>query len=294
MMILKRTIRENIAINLQLSPEPCRILADKTQIEQALLNLAVNAQDAIAGTGGITIETGHLYFDHEYCLLRPGTIPGRYIMIGFSDTGSGIDEADMPYIFDPFFTTKPIGHGTGLGLSTIFGVVKQHEGSIEVDSRTGVGTTFKLYFPEQNEGEQPPAEATVVKKIDTPTGTILVVEDNPMVLAMVQEILESAGHRVITASEPSQALDFIRSCGEAIDLLVSDVVMPQMNGPELYERGIEEIPELKVLFMSGYAGVVTAHNGHLEEETNFISKPFTMEAFLRRVSVVMSSSPRHS
>lgn len=290
MMILKRTIRENIEIRLQLSAEPCLILADRTQIEQALLNLAVNAQDAIAGTGRITIETGHLYFDHEYCLHRPGTIPGRYVMIAFSDTGGGIDDATLPYIFDPFFTTKPTGHGTGLGLSTIFGVVKQHEGSIDVDSRPGVGTTFTLFFPDNSKSEAIPGETFVAKDFENRAGTILVVEDNPMVLAMVREILEGAGHHVITAGEPAQALDIIRSCGESIDLLVSDVVMPQMNGPELYERVIEQMPELRVLFMSGYAGVVTAHNGHLEEEANFISKPFTMEALLRKISEVMAGS----
>jgi CheY-like chemotaxis protein len=209
-------------------------------------------------------------------------------MIAFADTGSGIDEAALPYIFDPFFTTKPTGLGTGLGLSTIFGVVKQHEGIIDVSSRAGVGTTFTLFFPEKSGGEETPGETLVVKDSDTPVSTILVVEDNPLVLAMVQEILEGAGHRVITAGEPSQALDIIRSCGESIDLLVSDVVMPEMNGPELYERVIELMPGLKVLFMSGYAGVVTAHNGHLEEEVHFISKPFTVEAFLRKVSVIMS------
>ncbi|MDD2733354.1 MAG: PAS domain S-box protein [Desulfuromonadaceae bacterium] len=290
MMILKRTIRENIAIGLQLSTEPCRILADRTQIEQALLNLAVNAQDAIVGTGGITIETGHLYFDHEYCLHHPGTIPGRYVMISFLDTGSGIDEAALPYIFDPFFTTKPTGLGTGLGLSTVFGVVKQHEGRIDVNSRKGVGTTFTLFFPEKVEGEETPVETLVAKHSDKPVGTILVVEDNPLVLTMVHDILEGVGHHVITAGEPSQALDIIRSCGESIDLLVSDVVMPEMNGTELYERAIEQMPGLKVLFMSGYAGVVTTYNGNLGEEANFISKPFTVEAFLRKVSLLIADN----
>jgi PAS domain S-box-containing protein len=288
MVILQRTIRENIEIRLQLSPEPCMVMTDKIQIEQALLNLAINAQDAISGTGSITIETGHLAFDHEYCQHHPGTTPGRYVMVAFSDSGSGIEEATLPYIFDPFFTTKPTGHGTGLGLSTIFGVVKQHEGSIEVDSRRGVGTTFTLFFPEKTGVEEPRQQHAVSRDSDKRVGTILVVEDNPMVLNMVREILEDAGHRVITADEPSKALEVVQSYGDTIDLLVSDVVMPQMNGPELYERVIEQMPELKVLFMSGYAGVVSAHNGHLEEEANFISKPFTMEAFTRKVSEVMA------
>jgi PAS domain S-box-containing protein len=290
MVILKRTIRENIEIRMNLSPEPCMIMADKSQIEQALLNLAVNAQDAISGTGNITIETGHLIFDHEYSLRHPGTSPGRYVMIAFSDTGSGIDEATLPHIFDPFFTTKPVGRGTGLGLSSIFGVVKQHEGSIDVDSRPGVGTTFRLFFPESTSDNYIPEKAVVIRSSIHQVGTILVVEDNPMVLKLVRDILEGVGHRIITADDPSQALEIIRSCSEEIDLLISDIVMPQMNGPELYERICDQMPGLKVLFMSGYAGVVSAHNGHLEEETNFISKPFTIEAFLRKVYEVMAGT----
>lgn len=288
MVILQRTIRENIEIRLRLSQEACMMLADRTQIEQALLNLAVNAQDAISGTGVITIETGHLMFDQEYCLRHPGSKPGRHVMIAFSDTGSGIDEAILPHIFDPFFTTKPTGHGTGLGLSTTFGVVKQHEGSIDVNSRSGAGTTFTMFFPERDGNQHIQEQRPVPKDSDQRFGTILVVEDNPMVLLMVREILEGAGHRVIAVDEPFQAIEVVRSCRDSIDLLVSDVVMPHMNGPELYERIIGHLPELKVLFMSGYAGVVTSSNGHLEEEVNFISKPFTMEAFIRKVSEVMN------
>ena len=291
MVIMQRTIRENIEIKLHLSTEPCMVLADINQIEQVLLNLAVNAQDAINGTGTITIETGHLFFDHEHCLRHPGTIPGRHVMIAFSDTGCGIDEATLPYIFDPFFTTKPIGHGTGLGLSTIFGVVKQHSGSIDVSSRKGKGTTFKLFFPEKTGKDDIQEKLTVAKASDNLVGTILVVEDNPMVLNMVREILEEAGHRVITAEGPFQALDAVLSRVGNIDLLVSDVVMPQMNGPELFERINEQMPGLRVLYISGYAGgVITAHKGHLEEEANYISKPFTTEAFLIKVTEVMAGN----
>lgn len=211
-------------------------------------------------------------------------------MIAFSDTGSGIDEATLPYIFDPFFTTKPIGHGTGLGLSTIFGVVKQHKGSIDVNSRSGAGTTFKLFFPEKTGKDVIKEVSMVSKDSGTLIGTILVVEDNPMVLAMVREILEGAGHCVFTAEEPFQAIESALSCEKHIDLLVSDVVMPQMNGPELFERISEHMPEIKVLFMSGYAGVVTVHKGHLEEEANYISKPFTTEAFIRKVSEIMAGN----
>ena len=286
-LILQRTIRENIEIQLHLCPEPCRFLADRSQIEQILLNLAVNAQDAINEIGTIFIETGHLTFDNEYCMNHPGTKPGRYVMIAFSDTGSGIDDATLPFVFDPFFTTKPVGHGTGLGLSTIFGVVKQLEGSIDVKSQKNTGTTFTLFFPEKTEEESNQEKNTALEESVIPVGTILVVEDNQMVLSMVREILEDAGHRVITKDQPVNALEFVRSCSENIDLLISDVVMPQMNGPELYDRIIEHRPGLKVLFMSGYAGVITAHGGHLEEEANYISKPFSMEGFRKKVAEIM-------
>ncbi len=288
MEIMQRTIRENIEIRLNLSFDPCTVLADRTLIEQVLLNLAVNAQDAISGTGAITIETGHLIFDSECCIRHPGMASGRYVSVTFTDTGSGIDEATLPYVFDPFFTTKPIGHGTGLGLSTISEIVRQHKGCIEVGSKAGVGTTFTLYFPENVGADDPQLDVAVSKELNTPAGTILVVEDNQTVLSMLRVLLENAGHHVITTDEPLQALEIVRSHGEVIDLLVSDMVMPQMNGPELYQRILEQRPGIKVLFISGYAGVVTANNGYQEEKDNFISKPFTMEAFIRKVSEVMT------
>lgn len=285
MAIMLRTIRENIAIDLPLCAERCPVQVDRTQIEQILLNLAVNAQDAIAANGRIIIETGHLVLDDEYCQRHPGARPGRYVMLAFSDNGCGMDDATLSHIFIPFFTTKPVGHGTGLGLSTVYGIVKQHEGYIDAQSKPGYGTTFRIYLPECADSAETVsiAEAAPVQGLTTP-GTILLVEDNTMVMEMVRDLLEMHGHQVLCAEEPEAAIELARGNAARIDLLVSDVVMPQMNGPELYGRLSEIIPGLKVLFMSGYANNLSVHNGFLEEGVNFIAKPFTSETMLGHVT----------
>jgi len=283
--MLRRTIRENIELKEHLSSTPCRIMADRIQIEQILLNLAVNAMDAISGNGGITVETGHLVFEDEYCRLHPGIMPGKYVMLAFSDTGSGMDDATLAHIFEPFFTTKPVGRGTGLGLSTTYGIVKQHGGTIDVFSTQGKGTTFRIYFPEVESLEDAEVEPTVTREVGTVrSGVILVVEDNAMVLTMVREILEKRGYLVLAASLPEEALELARTTDSSIDLLVSDVVMPQMSGPDLYESLVELRPGLRGLFMSGYASSSVVHKGQLREGVNFIAKPFTSEALLDKVN----------
>jgi PAS domain S-box-containing protein len=285
MTILLRTIRENITIDLPLCAERCPVQADRTQIEQILLNLAVNAQDAIVANGRIIIETGHLILDDEYCYRHPGARPGRYVMLAFTDTGSGMDDATLAHIFQPFFTTKPPGHGTGLGLSTVYGIVKQHEGYIDAQSKPGHGTTFRIYLPESA------GSAEMMSLIESPlargteaVGTILLVEDNAMVMDMVRDMLEIRGHKILCAMEPDVAIELARANATKINLLISDVIMPQMNGPELYGRLSEIIPGLKVLFMSGYANNVSVHDGFLEEGVNFIAKPFTSETMLGQVT----------
>ncbi|MBC8017225.1 MAG: response regulator [Verrucomicrobia bacterium] len=291
MTIPRRTMRENIAIDLLLCAERCPVQADRTQIEQILLNLAVNAQDAIAANGRITIETGHLTLDDEYCRLHPGASPGRYILLAFSDTGSGMDDATLAHIFDPFFTTKPAGHGTGLGLSTVYGIVKQHEGCIDVRSTPGHGTTFRIYLPEcagPAETETKSAAEKVAAQGTEATGTILLVEDNSMVMEMVRELLEMHGYQMLCAMEPDAAIELARANATRINLLISDVIMPQMNGPELYGRLSEIIPGLKVLFMSGYANNLSVHDGFLEEGVNFIAKPFTSEVFLGKIAGMLA------
>ncbi|QEM70286.1 PAS domain S-box protein [Geobacter sp. FeAm09] len=283
--ILRRTIRESIAIKIRLAPGTVAILADRGQIEQVLLNLAVNAQDAITGNGTITVETGHVVLDNEYARLHPGMRPGPYALLAFSDNGCGMDDETLVHIFEPFFTTKQVGHGTGLGLATVYGIIKQHEGYITVRSGRGEGTTFCLYLPlSRHEPAITEPEPDVAAAGGAPGGgNIMVVEDNDMVREMAVELLESAGYRVLVAGHPAAARELARRNGAAIDLLVTDVVMPEMNGKDLYGYLHESLPELRVLYISGYANEPFVHDGTLEEGIDFLQKPFTAERFLERV-----------
>ena len=288
--IIRTTVRESISIDLRLAPEPAWVQADRGQMEQVLLNLAVNAQDAIAGTGAISLETGHLVLDEEYARLHPGVRPGRYVLLAFSDNGSGMSEETLRHIYEPFFTTKEAGRGTGLGLATVYGIVKQHDGYIEVWSRPGEGTTFKIFLPMSKPaasrgtaaGPEPyPGEGHRAGR------TILLVEDNSMIREMARDLLESYGYRILVAGMPAEALELAARPGEHLDLLVSDVVMPQMNGPELHECLIESFPRLPVLYISGYTGNVVLHKDTLEMETSFLTKPFTLEQFLERIRQIL-------
>ncbi|WP_191966033.1 ATP-binding protein [Oryzomonas japonica] len=284
--ILRRTIRESVSIDIRLAPGKVVILADRGQIEQVLLNLAVNAQDAITGNGTIIVETGHVVLDNEYARLHPGMRPGPYALLAFSDNGCGMDDETLVHIFEPFFTTKQVGHGTGLGLATVYGIIKQHEGYITVRSGSGEGTTFCLYLPlghhETAIKELEPVAPTVAP--GTPRGgSIMVVEDNDMVREMAVELLESSGYRVLVADHPAAARELARQNRSAIDLLVTDVVMPEMNGRDLYGYLHESLPKLRVLYISGYANELFVHDGLLEEGIDFLQKPFTAERFLERV-----------
>jgi len=284
--IMRRTIRENIAIDVCLAPGRVAILADRGQIEQVLLNLAVNAQDAITGNGTITVETGHVVLDNEYARLHPGMRPGPYALLAFSDTGCGMDDETLVHIFEPFFTTKQMGHGTGLGLATVYGIVKQHEGYITVRSGCGEGTTFCLYLPlscQEPVVREPESPASEVAAGAPGGGSILVVEDNGMVREMAVELLESSGYRVLVTDHPAAAREVAGQNGAAIDLLVTDVVMPEMNGKDLYGVLHESFPNLRVLYISGYANDLFVHDGTLEEGIDFLQKPFTAERFLERV-----------
>jgi hypothetical protein len=284
--IIRRTIRENITINVRLTPGRAAIWADRGQIEQILLNMAVNAQDAIAGNGTITIETGHVLLDNEYARLHPGLQPGPYVLLGFRDDGRGMNDETLAHIFEPFFTTKQVGHGTGLGLATVYGIVKQHESYITVISREGHGTAFDIYFPYKHEASFRVGEAVkagITGNVSTAGKTILVVEDNDMVRTMMVELLESAECRVLAADRPSKAMQIVSERGDDIDLMVTDVIMPEMNGNELYENLIKSLPGLKVLYISGYTNELFVHNGTMEEGINFLQKPFTAERLLERV-----------
>lgn len=284
--ILHRTIRESIVIKQDLAADTASILADRTQIEQIIMNLMVNAQDAIADKGIISIETASVTLDDEFARSHASVKAGRYVMLAVSDSGHGIDEQVLNHIFEPFFSTKEVGKGTGLGLATVYGIVKQHEGNIWVYSEPGQGTVFKIYFPSvagvvcaRDEVNQQPVE------IQNAFGAILLVEDNDTVRIMVHDLLTEYGYRVIDVADPLQALTL--AAGSSIDLLVSDVVMPGMNGPELHRQLLESYPGLKVLFMSGYTNNVVAQHVEMKAGVNFIQKPFAVDDLLRKVAVIM-------
>ncbi|HBA72730.1 MAG: hypothetical protein A2X85_14415 [Geobacteraceae bacterium GWF2_54_21] len=283
--IMRRTLRESIDINLQLSSQVAVIRADRSKLDQVILNLAINAQDAIDDTGEIVIETGQVMIDDEYARLHPGMRAGDYILLSFMDNGCGMNDETMRHIFEPFFTTKPVGHGTGLGLANVYGIVKQHNGYISAVSREGSGTTFKIYFPLVD--EQPGRAGVVLAgpaSDYTGSETILLVEDNAMVRGMTAELLEGLGYRVYVGGHPEQALELVRQIPEKIDLLITDVVMPGMNGQQLFERISAERPEIdRVLYMSGYTNNIIVNAGALEEGIHFLQKPFTMDALMAKV-----------
>jgi two-component system, cell cycle sensor histidine kinase and response regulator CckA len=289
--IMRTTVRESVSIDLRLTPGGALVLADRGQMEQILLNLAVNAQDAIAGNGAITLETGRLVLDEEYVKLHPGVKPGPYVLLAFSDDGCGMDEETLRHIYEPFFTTKEPGHGTGLGLATIYGLVKQHEGYMEVWTRPGEGTVFKIYLPMTREvaGQSPETGPGPSAERAVGAGkTILLVEDNSMIREMAGELLAEYGYRTMVAAVPSEALELAQLHVGPVDLLVTDVVMPQMNGPELHELLLGSHPQLPVLYISGYTGTVAQHKDAPDMETNFLTKPFTLEQFLERIRQILT------
>lgn len=285
--ILRRTIREEIEIKLFLSPEECGVKADSNQLEQILMNLAVNAQDAIAGKGTLLIETAAVTLDEEYTRQHSWAAPGRYLLLVMSDTGCGMAQNTMDNIFEPFYTTKDDGSGTGLGLATVYGLVKQHGGSIQVYSEVGIGTTFKIYLPiscEKLVQVTPTAPAQVAGCFAG--RSVLLVEDNDIVRKFVLDTLQAKHMEVTAVAHPKLAL---KIAGERVfDLLITDVIMPGMNGPELHQQLSRIHTDLKVLYMSGYTGNTVAQHGILEEGVNFIQKPFILSELNKMLNAVMS------
>lgn len=287
-IVLSRTIRESIEINLRLDPEGAFVTADRLQLEQIILNLTVNAQDAVSGTGKISIKTCKVFMEGEDVRLHPGMAAGEYVLLSFHDNGCGMSSEVLAHIFEPFFTTKAAGHGTGLGLATVYGIVKQHNGYISVTSRENEGTTFSIYLPATTLVPLVKAgERAAVQSHDHRNHTVLVVEDNEMVREMVREMLEGHGYQVLTAADAGQAIEIASENTLRVDLLVSDVVMPGMSGPELYEQLITRMPDLGVVFISGYPMNPSIRGGTLEEEVSYLQKPFTAEALLERIRAIL-------
>ncbi len=256
---------------------------DPSQIDQLLANLCVNARDSIAGVGKITIETENAVIDKSYCDVHAGFVPGKYVMLAVSDNGCGMNKEVIDHLFEPFFTTKEVGKGTGLGLATVYGIVKQNEGFMNTYSETGSGSTFKIYLPRfEGEAAEPAAAVTT----ETPEGhgeTVLLVEDEASILNMSRDMLKSLGYNVLTAAAPGEALRRVKSHAGEIQLLLTDVVMPEMNGRDLAKLLGEIIPGLKCLFSSAYTANVIAHRGILDKGVHFLQKPFSRKELAIKV-----------
>jgi two-component system cell cycle sensor histidine kinase/response regulator CckA len=288
--MLRRLIGEDIQLAAKLDPALKKTKADPGQIEQVLVNLVVNARDAMPQGGKLTIETLGVDLDQDYAGRHVGVVPGTYVMLAVSDTGAGMDEDMQARIFDPFFTTKEKGKGTGLGLSTVYGIVKQSGGNIWVYSELGHGTTFKVYLPELAAGSQKTEAAIVESPMPGGSETILLVEDEEVVRGLARKILEHAGYSVLDANRGEEAVRVCLERAEPIDLLLTDVVMPETSGKEVADRLTGLLPGLRVLFMSGYTDEAIVHHGVLDSNVEFIQKPFTPAALVRKVREVLDSN----
>ena len=285
--VLRRLVREDIRLTVDLQPRLSTCRVDPSQVEQVLLNLASNAVDAMAGPGQLTIETRDVTLDENYAAAHPEVEPGDYVMLAVSDTGAGMDEATQQRIFEPFYTTKESDGGTGLGLSTVYGLVRQHRGHVWVYSEPGHGTTFKIYLPASEGKVKPRADAKPRGSSREGRELVLVVEDDQAVRDLVRSILEHKGYRVIEAADSDQALEQAAACPEPIELVLTDVIVPRLNGREIYRRVQRAHPDARVLFMSGYTDNVVGSQGILEEGINFLQKPFTTQDLLMKVEEVL-------
>jgi two-component system cell cycle sensor histidine kinase/response regulator CckA len=269
-----------------LQPALPRVLGDRGQVEQIVLNLAVNARDAMPDGGTLTIETANVQLEEDYARTHLGVKPGSYVALIVTDTGTGMTADVQTRLFEPFFTTKAVGKGTGLGLATVHGIVMRCGGSITVDSELGKGTSFKVYFPQAG-------AATIVVPAPVPPArpdglpeTVLVVDDAEGFRNITTKFLEQQGYRVLVAANANDAVQLFEEDG-SVDVLLTDVVMPGASGPELIRRLVAQRPELKVIYMSGYTEEVIVHHGVLTQGTAFLHKPFTAETVGRKIREII-------
>ncbi len=288
--MLRRLIGENIELIWLPNKEIRPVRMDPTQIDQILTNLCVNARDAVPGVGRIIIETGHAVFDEVYCARHAGFVPGEFVLLAVSDTGVGMDKKVLANLFEPFFTTKAVGSGSGLGLSTVYGIVKQNQGFINVYSEPGQGSTFRIYLPWYRSSAVHAPEPSPVVPDSRGNETILLVEDEAAILNLATQMLERLGYKVLGATTPGRALEMAREYAGDIHLLMTDVVMPEMNGRDLARALLSLYPDMKRLFMSGYTANVIAHHGVLDQGVHFIQKPFSKNDLALKVRTVLDTS----
>lgn len=287
--MLKRLIGESIAIDWHPSPDLWPAKLDPSQVDQILANLCVNARDAITGNGRITITTQNISFDDEFCRHNVGYLSGDFVRLMVNDTGSGMSRETLRHIFEPFFTTKEVGKGTGLGLATVYGIVRQNKGFILVDTEEGRGTSMRIYLPRHagiREATEPVQRSAAVRGGNE---TILLVEDEITILRITKSALQNLGYTVVTANNPMEALQLAEQYSNRIDLLITDVIMPEMNGRELEAKILEKHPHIKSLFISGYTADVIVHEGVLDEGINFLQKPFTVQEIATAIRTTLGA-----
>jgi CheY-like chemotaxis protein len=285
--MLQRLIGEDVQLHWQPDADLWPVRADPSQIDQLLANLCVNARDAIAGVGHLRVETENSTFTEVGGAARAGLVPGDYVRIAVRDNGSGMDPDTLAHIFEPFFTTKGVGKGTGLGLATVYGIVKQNGGFIDASSDPGHGTTFTIYLPRHvGKAAQARTDAST-EPAKRGTETILLVEDEFAILKLATTMLERQGYSVLAAGTPGEAIRLARAFEGEIHLLMTDVVMPEMNGRDLARNVQVLYPDVKRLFMSGYTADVIAHHGVLEDGVSFIQKPFSVRDLAAKVREVL-------
>ncbi|MEP6849709.1 MAG: PAS domain S-box protein [Acidobacteriota bacterium] len=285
--MLERLIGENIQLVTVLNPKVGQVKVDPGQLSQIITNLSVNARDAMPDGGKLTFETRNVFLDFEYAKNHVHVLPGAYVMLAVSDTGTGMEAVTQEHLFEPFYTTKAVGKGTGLGLATVYGIVKQSGGNINMYSELGVGTTFKIYLPRVMEADEAPHAEPHPSEFPLGTETILLVEDEEIVRRLAGEVLETGGYTIIEAPNGREALAFCREHPGRIDMLMTDVVMPEMGGPELAVKIRDLFPDMAVLFTSGYTDDAIVRHGVIEANTNFIQKPFTTIDLARKVRQIL-------
>lgn len=287
--MLKRLIGEDIELRWTPGENICLVKIDLSQLDQIMANLAVNARDAISGGGTLTVDTANAYLDEDYCSKNIGAACGNYVMLSVADDGCGMDAVTLEHIFEPFFTTKERGKGTGLGLATVYGIVKQNGGHISVDTEPRKGTCFRIYLPAYFDDTGTGIQNT--RKVDTPpmgSETVMVVDDEEPMLRSVQLILQSLGYKVLAALGSEKAAALSQSYDGDIHLLLTDVVMPKHSGRELQKMILAQRPGIKCIYMSGYTADIIADCGVLEEGVNFISKPFSRLDLAVKIREILS------